>query len=58
MSTTYDVRQSLLAQNSEFRRLSDQHAYCEMQLEEMTRAIHLNAEDFIREAELKKIKLA
>lgn len=57
MSTTYDVRQSLLAQDSEFRRLSEEHAYCDMQLQEITRAIYLNAEDFIREAELKKIKL-
>lgn len=57
MSTTHDVRQSLLAQDSEFRRLSEQHSLCEMQLEEITRAIYLSAEDFIQEAELKKLKL-
>jgi uncharacterized protein YdcH (DUF465 family) len=57
MSTTYDVRQSLLAEDSEFRRLSEQHARCEMQLEQIKTAVYINAEDLIQEIELKKIKL-
>jgi uncharacterized protein YdcH (DUF465 family) len=55
--TTHDVRQSLLAQDSEFRQLSERHSLCEMQLEQITKAIYLSAEDLIQEAELKKIKL-
>jgi uncharacterized protein YdcH (DUF465 family) len=57
MSTTYDVRQSLLAQDSEFRRLSEQHALLDMQIKEITAAAYINAEDLIQEVELKKIKL-
>lgn len=57
MSTTYDVRQSLLAQDSEFRRLSEQHALRDMQLKEITTAVYINAEDLMQEIELKKIKL-
>ncbi len=57
MSTTHDVRRSLLAEDSEFRRLSEQHAQCEMQLAQITTADYINAEDLIQEIELKKIKL-
>jgi uncharacterized protein YdcH (DUF465 family) len=55
--TTHDVRQSLLAQDLEFRRLSEQHSLCELELEQITNSVYLSAEDLLQEANLKKIKL-
>jgi uncharacterized protein YdcH (DUF465 family) len=55
--TTHDVRQSLVAQDSKFRQLSEQHSLCESQLEQITNAVYLSAEDLVQEANLKKIKL-
>jgi uncharacterized protein YdcH (DUF465 family) len=55
--TTHDIRQSLLAQDSEFRRLVEQHSQCESQLEELLGSQYMSAEDLIEEAELKKMKL-
>ena len=57
ITTTHDVRQSLMAQDSEFRRLSEQHSLCESELEQITNSVYLSAEDLLQEANLKKIKL-
>ena len=55
--TTYDVQQCLLAESSEFRNLFEQHSQCESQLEQITKATYLNADDLIAETTLKKTKL-
>jgi uncharacterized protein YdcH (DUF465 family) len=57
ITTTHDVRQSLMAQDSEFKRLSEQHSLCELELEQITNSVYLSAEDLVQEANLKKIKL-
>ena len=57
ITITHDVRRSLLAQDSEFRRLSEQHSLCELELEQITNSAYLSAEDLLQEANLKKIKL-
>ena len=57
ITTTHDVRQSLLAQDTEFRRLCQQHSQCESELEQIANSVYLSAEDLLQEANLKKIKL-
>ncbi len=57
ITTTHDVRRSLIIQDSEFRRLSEQHFLCELELEQITHSAYLSAEDLLQEANLKKIKL-
>ncbi|MDE3110608.1 MAG: DUF465 domain-containing protein [Acidobacteriota bacterium] len=52
-----DIRQSLFATDSEFRRLAEEHSRCESQLEQIVKSAYLNAEDLQREAMLKKVKL-
>lgn len=54
---THDIRQSLLAADSEFRRLVEEHTRCESQLEEMLNQPYLSSEDLLQEIALKKIKL-
>ena len=48
ITTTHDVRQSLVAQDSEFRRLSEQHSLCELELEQITNSVYLSAEDLLQ----------
>jgi uncharacterized protein YdcH (DUF465 family) len=55
--STHDVRQSLLAQDPEFRRLAEEHSRCESQLEQILKQPYLNSEDLIQETYLKKLKL-
>jgi uncharacterized protein YdcH (DUF465 family) len=55
--TTRDIRQSLLAEDSEFRSLAEQHSRCESQLEELLGSPYISEEDLIQEAALKKLKL-
>jgi len=55
--TTYDVQQTLLAESPEFRQLFERHSQCEIQLEQITKATYLNADDLIVETTLKKTKL-
>ena len=55
--TNQDIRQSLLAEDSEFRRLFEEHSRCEFQLEQILKSSYLNSEDLLREATLKKLKL-
>lgn len=52
-----DLRQSLSATDSEFRRLAEEHSRCESQLEQILKSAYLNVEDLQREAMLKKVKL-
>ena len=52
-----DIRQSLFASDSEFRRLAEEHSRCESQLEQILKSAYVNAEDLQREAMLKKVKL-
>jgi uncharacterized protein YdcH (DUF465 family) len=52
-----DIRQSLFATDSEFRRLAEEHSRCESQLEQILESAYLNSEDLLREATLKKLKL-
>lgn len=56
-TTSQDIRQSLLARDSEFRNLVEEHSRCESQLEQILKSFCLSSEDLIREAELKKLKL-
>ena len=55
--TTDAVRQSLLAQDPEFRRLAEEHSRCENQLERIVKQSYLSSEDLLEETNLKKIKL-
>ena len=52
-----EIRQSLFATDSEFRRLAEEHSRCESQLEQILKSAYLNSEDLQREAMLKKVKL-
>jgi hypothetical protein len=52
-----DRRQSLLARDSEFRSLVEEHSRCDSQLEQILNSSYISSEDLVREAELKKIKL-
>lgn len=52
-----DVRQSLLAQDPEFRSLAEEHSRCESQLEQILESSYLSADDLAQEAALKKRKL-
>ena len=55
--TSQDIRQSLLANDPEFRKLAEEHSRCESQLEQIVKSSYLSSEDLIREVELKKLKL-
>lgn len=57
MPIVEDIRQSLFATDSEFRRLAEEHSRCESQLEQILKSAYLNSEDLLREATLKKLKL-
>ena len=57
MPTSDDIRQSLLNQDLEFRRLAEEHSRCESRLEKIHKQPYLCSEDFIEETTLKKIKL-
>lgn len=57
MPIAEDIRQSLFASDSEFRRLVEEHSRCESQLEQIVKSAYLNSEDLLREATLKKLKL-
>lgn len=55
--STYEVRQSLLAQDAEYRRLAEEHSRCESQLKQILEQSYLSSEDLIQETNLKKLKL-
>ena len=56
-NSSQDVRQSLLAQDPEFRSLAEEHSRCESQLEQILKSSYLSSDDLIQEATLKKRKL-
>ena len=55
--TTRDLRQTLLENDSEFRRLAEEHSRCESQLEQLIKQPYLSVEDLTMEVTLKKTKL-
>jgi len=55
--TSDEIRQSLLAQDAEFRRLAEEHSRCESQLERIKDGPYLSSEDLVQESVLKKLKL-
>jgi uncharacterized protein YdcH (DUF465 family) len=52
-----EIRQSLIDQDVEFRRLAEEHTRCETQLERILKQPYMCSEDFIEEIALKKMKL-
>lgn len=57
MPTADDIRQSLLEEDPEYRRLAEEHFRCEVQLEQIHEEPYINSEDLIQESVLKKLKL-
>ncbi len=55
--TTQEIRQSLLANDSEFQHLAEEHSRCDSQLDQILKSPYLNSDDLIRETTLKKLKL-
>jgi len=55
--STHDIRQALLANDPEFRRLAEEHSRCESQLEELVKQSYVNSEVLLQETALKKTKL-
>jgi uncharacterized protein YdcH (DUF465 family) len=55
--TPYDIRQVLLENDQEFRKLAEEHSRCESQLEQLVSQSYWNVEDLALEVSLKKIKL-
>jgi hypothetical protein len=43
--TTHDIRQALLENDQEFRRLAEEHSRCESQLEQLVKQSYWNSED-------------
>lgn len=55
--TSQDIRQSLLANDPEYRKLAEEHSRCESQLDQIVKSTYLNSEELMRETALKKLKL-
>lgn len=55
--TSQDIRQTLLANDPEFRQLAEEHSRCESQLDQILKSSYLNSEELMRETALKKMKL-
>jgi uncharacterized protein YdcH (DUF465 family) len=55
--TSQEIRTSLLAADSEFKRLAEQHSRCEAELDEILNSSYVSGEALIQEATLKKVKL-
>lgn len=55
--TSHDIRQSLLANDAEFRHLAEEHSRCESQLEQLIEQPYMSSEDLTLETTLKKMKL-
>ena len=56
-STAEAIREQLMAGNTEFQRLRDEHARLSAQLEHLTSKHYLSEEEQIEEVRLKKLKL-
>lgn len=54
---SHDIREQLLASNTEFQRLALEHSRYEAQLDQLSRYPYLCSEDIILETMLKKLKL-
>jgi uncharacterized protein YdcH (DUF465 family) len=52
-----EVREMLLARDSDFQRLAQEHSLYENQLDQLSRQTYLNSEDLLHEIELKKRRL-
>lgn len=52
-----DIREHLMARNTEFQRLTQEHSRYETQLEQLSKTPYLSSEDIIRQITLKKLKL-
>ncbi len=52
-----DIREHLMAGNTEFQRLAQEHSRYETQLEQLSKTPYLSSEDIIRQITLKKLKL-
>jgi uncharacterized protein YdcH (DUF465 family) len=52
-----DTREQLLAADTEFRRLAEEHSRYAAQLDQITHESYRSAEDLLLEAQLKKMKL-
>jgi uncharacterized protein YdcH (DUF465 family) len=55
--TSQEIRQSLLANDPEFRKLAEEHSRCESQLDQILKSSYHNSEELMRETALKKLKL-
>ena len=56
-STTRDIREQLLANNSKFQQLAQEHSKYDAEIEQLSQASFMNVEHFTHEAELKKLRL-
>lgn len=52
-----DIPGELMSADEEFRKLAQEHSRYEEQLHQLTRQPYLSSEDFLLEAQLKKLKL-
>lgn len=52
-----DIREQLMASDAEFQQLVEEHSRYEAQLEQLSKAPYLSAEDIVQETTLKKLKL-
>jgi uncharacterized protein YdcH (DUF465 family) len=52
-----ETREQILAGDPEFRRLAEEHSRYAAQLEQISKAPYLSAEDLLLESKLKKMKL-
>jgi len=57
MSTSSDTREQLLAVDTEFRRLAEEHTRYAAQLDQISKESFRSAEDLLLESQLKKMKL-
>ena len=52
-----EIKEHLISENPEFRRLSEQHKLCEGKLNDLLKRHHLTEQDHLEEIQLKKKKL-
>jgi uncharacterized protein YdcH (DUF465 family) len=52
-----EIKEHLISAKPEFRRLVEEHKYCEAQLEELLKRHHMTEQDHLEEIRLKKKKL-